>query len=236
MERVVEGGNLRRAPETRAAEQGQSGRGRTDGGGIARVSQATLAGDSGATAHGALPAERGEARGDSEAGRRGAHARHPDRAGSVHSAGRVTGPATAIRSHLLRVQLWLSAGPSRARRGAVRRSGTCRAAGAGWWTWTWSSSLTASITMCSWAWWRSGFTDPRMLRLIRRYLEAGMMVNGVVVERHEGTPQGGPLSPLLANVLLDVVDQGVGATRTPLRALRRRLQCVRAGRSERRSE
>jgi group II intron reverse transcriptase/maturase len=49
--------------------------------------------------------------------------------------------------------------------------------------------------------------DPRVLRLIRRYLEAGMMANGVVVERHDGTPQGGPLSPLLANVLLDVVDQ-----------------------------
>jgi group II intron reverse transcriptase/maturase len=49
--------------------------------------------------------------------------------------------------------------------------------------------------------------DPRMLRLIRRYLEAGMLANGVVVERHDGTPQGGPLSPLLANVLLDVVDQ-----------------------------
>jgi RNA-directed DNA polymerase len=49
--------------------------------------------------------------------------------------------------------------------------------------------------------------DKRMLRLIRRYLEAGIMVNGVVMERHEGTPQGGPLSPLLANVLLDEVDK-----------------------------
>ena len=49
--------------------------------------------------------------------------------------------------------------------------------------------------------------DKRMLGLIRRYLEAGIMANGVVVERHEGTPQGGPLSPLLANVLLDVVDK-----------------------------
>lgn len=49
--------------------------------------------------------------------------------------------------------------------------------------------------------------DKRMLRLIRRYLEAGIMANGVVIERHEGTPQGGPLSPLLANVLLDEVDK-----------------------------
>lgn len=50
--------------------------------------------------------------------------------------------------------------------------------------------------------------DRRLLGLIRRYLDAGIMANGVVVkERHEGTPQGGPLSPLLANVLLDDVDK-----------------------------
>jgi group II intron reverse transcriptase/maturase len=49
--------------------------------------------------------------------------------------------------------------------------------------------------------------DKTVLGLIRRYLEAGVMANGVTVERHEGTPQGGPLSPLLANVLLDVVDK-----------------------------
>jgi RNA-directed DNA polymerase len=49
--------------------------------------------------------------------------------------------------------------------------------------------------------------DRRLLGLIRRYLEVGMMANGVAMERHEGTPQGGPLSPLLANVLLDEVDK-----------------------------
>jgi RNA-directed DNA polymerase len=49
--------------------------------------------------------------------------------------------------------------------------------------------------------------DRRVLRLIRRYLNAGVLADGVVIGREEGTPQGGPLSPLLANVLLDEVDK-----------------------------
>lgn len=49
--------------------------------------------------------------------------------------------------------------------------------------------------------------DKRVLRLIRSYLQAGMMENGVETPREEGTPQGGPLSPLLSNVLLDELDK-----------------------------
>ncbi|TGB80768.1 group II intron reverse transcriptase/maturase [Escherichia sp. E4702] len=51
--------------------------------------------------------------------------------------------------------------------------------------------------------------DKTVLRLIRRYLQAGIMADGVVMARDEGTPQGGPLSPLLANVLLDEVDRAL---------------------------
>ena len=51
--------------------------------------------------------------------------------------------------------------------------------------------------------------DQRVLRLIRRYLQAGILADGMTVDRHEGTPQGGPLSPLLANVLLDEVDRAL---------------------------
>jgi RNA-directed DNA polymerase len=49
--------------------------------------------------------------------------------------------------------------------------------------------------------------DAGVIRLIRAYLNSGIMDDGVVQQRHQGTPQGGPLSPLLANVLLDEVDK-----------------------------
>lgn len=49
--------------------------------------------------------------------------------------------------------------------------------------------------------------DKRVLLLIRRYLQAGMMEGGLVSQRTEGTPQGGPLSPLLSNILLDELDR-----------------------------
>jgi RNA-directed DNA polymerase len=50
-------------------------------------------------------------------------------------------------------------------------------------------------------------SDKRVLRLIRRYLQAGIMASGLVSPRTEGTPQGGPLSPLLSNILLDDLDK-----------------------------
>jgi RNA-directed DNA polymerase len=49
--------------------------------------------------------------------------------------------------------------------------------------------------------------DKRLLRLLRKYLESGVMVGGVIQEREEGTPQGGPLSPLLSNIILDDLDK-----------------------------
>ncbi len=52
-------------------------------------------------------------------------------------------------------------------------------------------------------------TDRRVLGLICRYPVAGALAEGVVVERHEGTPQGGPPSPLLANALLEEVDKAM---------------------------
>jgi RNA-directed DNA polymerase len=50
-------------------------------------------------------------------------------------------------------------------------------------------------------------SDTRVLKLIRRFLEAGMMSEGLVEQRTQGTPQGGPLSPLLSNVLLTDLDR-----------------------------
>ena len=49
--------------------------------------------------------------------------------------------------------------------------------------------------------------DKRMLKLIRAFLEAGVMEDGLVSPLDEGTPQGGPLSPLLSNLVLDELDR-----------------------------
>ena len=49
--------------------------------------------------------------------------------------------------------------------------------------------------------------DKALLKLIRSYLNAGIMIEGVKVKSEEGTPQGGPLSPLLSNIILNELDQ-----------------------------
>ncbi|WP_337970740.1 reverse transcriptase domain-containing protein [Vibrio navarrensis] len=50
-------------------------------------------------------------------------------------------------------------------------------------------------------------SDKRVLKLIRSYLQAGLMRDGLVERRQRGTPQGGPLSPLLSNIVLDELDK-----------------------------
>src|SRR5437764_14270230 len=52
--------------------------------------------------------------------------------------------------------------------------------------------------------------DRKVLKLIRRYLEAGVMVDGVRQPTAEGTPQGSPLSPILSNIMLDDLDRELG--------------------------
>ena len=52
-----------------------------------------------------------------------------------------------------------------------------------------------------------GIGDKRLLRLIKAYLTAGMMDEGLAEQRIAGTPQGGPLSPLLSNIVLDELDK-----------------------------
>ena len=67
-------------------------------------------------------------------------------------------------------------------------------------------------------------SDKRVLKLIRAFLNAGVMEDGLVSPVDEGTPQGGPLSPLLSNLVLDDLDKELSRTGTPLLPVRGRLQ------------
>jgi RNA-directed DNA polymerase len=76
--------------------------------------------------------------------------------------------------------------------------------------------------------------DKRMLKLIRAFLNAGVMENGLVSPTEEGTPQGGPLSPLLSNLMLDDLDREL--TRRGLRFVRYADDCNVYVRSRRAGE
>ena len=70
--------------------------------------------------------------------------------------------------------------------------------------------------------------DKRLLVLIGKMLKAKVvMPDGVVVSNDEGVPQGGPLSPLLSNIVLDELDWELERARPPIRPLRGRLQHLR---------
>src|SRR5436853_4867049 len=73
--------------------------------------------------------------------------------------------------------------------------------------------------------------DKRLLKLIRAFLNAGVMENGLVSPSLEGTPQGGPLSPLLSNLVLDELDREL--ERRGLRFVRYADDCNIYVRSER---
>ncbi len=77
-------------------------------------------------------------------------------------------------------------------------------------------------------------SDKRVLKLIRAFLNAGVMVDGMKHETAEGTPQGGPLSPLLANILLDDLDKEL--TERGLRFVRYADDCNIFVRSKRAGE
>ena len=62
--------------------------------------------------------------------------------------------------------------------------------------------------------------DRKVLKLIRSYLEAGVMVDGIRQATVEGTPQGSPLSPILSNIMLDESGPGAVGTRSQVRPLR----------------
>ena len=67
-------------------------------------------------------------------------------------------------------------------------------------------------------------SDKRVLKLIRSFLVAGVMEDGLVLPVDEGTPQGGPLSPLLSNLMLDDLDKELVESRSPFLSVRGRLQ------------
>lgn len=133
-------------------------------------------------------------------------ARDTDAGGSADPTGGAASSATDLRARIFRVQLWFLSRPQRA-----SGSQGCPEVRSGWQAdrgdldlEKFFDRLNHDILMSQVA---RQVKDERVLKLIRRYLEAGLMQNGLVQPRTEGSPQGGPLSPLLSNILLTDLDR-----------------------------
>ena len=139
-------------------------------------------------------------------GGRGAKVRHSSCAGSFCSAGGDAGPTEALGPDVFRSQPRFSTGCSV--RQAVREAQQYIAEGYRWCVdldlEQFFDRVNHDRLMSAVA---KRVADPRMLKLIGAFLKAGVMENGLVNPVDEGTPQGGPLSPLLSNLVLDELDR-----------------------------
>src|ERR1019366_7100865 len=154
-----------------------------------------------------LRAEAGKAGRNRQAGRRGAKAWHPNGVGSIYPAGGDAGSAEAVGPDVFRLQLRVPAGTIGSASGGPGAA-VYIAEGYDWcvdldlekfFDRVNHDKLMGQIA--------KRVEDKRLLKLIRAFLNAGVMENGLVSPSVEGTPQGGPLSPLLSNLVLDEFDR-----------------------------
>src|SRR5262249_6133842 len=209
--RTVDGGSLRAGKlqagiETSQGQQGECWCGRDDRPAVARVPEAALASRPGTVVERDLCAAAGEAGGNPQARRRGAKAWHPtaldrviqqavmqvlqgrwDRTFSDHSYG--FRPGRSAHQAVVAAQQYIAEG----------------------YRWCVDLDLEKFFDRVSHDKLMSRIetrvSDQRLLKLIRAFLKAGVMEGGLVSPVDEGTPQGGPLSPLLSNIVLDEFDR-----------------------------
>jgi RNA-directed DNA polymerase len=206
MEEVCERENCWQAYKRVKANQRKSWDRRHDHRRSFGLPEAALALDSGRAVARELPTTTGATGGNPEAGRRGAKAWHPDGAGSLDPASGDAGSATQRGPDFLRTQPGFR--PKRSAHQAVAKAPQYIAAGHRWVVdldlEKFFDRVNHDKPMASIA---RRVTDKRVLRWIGAFLKVGVMENGLVSPAEEGTPQGGPLSPLLSNIVLDELDR-----------------------------
>lgn len=144
--------------------------------------------------------------GNPQTRRRGSATRYPNRNGSLYPASPHASDDTDLRSAVFAEQFGFR--PRKRAHDAVKQAQAYIQDGCRWVVdmdlEKFFDRVNHAILMSRMA---RKVSDKRVLKLIRAYLNAGVMVDGMMQETLEGTPQGGPLSPLLANILLDDLDK-----------------------------
>ena len=176
------------------------------GSGVETLACGALAENQAVSVGGRIHASGSAQGGDTEAARRGTHPGHSLCAGSADPTGTSSDTATSVRSRVSESSYGFR--PGRNAHQAVNAARGYVAEGRRWTVdldlEKFFDRVNHDVLMA-----RVGrkVKDPGVLKLIRRYLEAGLMEGGVANARSEGSPQGSPLSPLLSNILLDDLDR-----------------------------